>query len=343
MASMTVNDYIDVGTGGVHVATSWQFAKDKDFTLIIDESIKDYKNIKKWHSKLPKREEDKSSPDAEEYYTELDELWGRCKILVGETESEWFVVGPMSQRNQRVMVTDRTVENEEDPEGPLLTHEYMSNSTALGWTEEVFDQDDPDILGPIIKEPEPEEPEVEEIPEPEEDLEEQPGGDGMAGDPILPDMEFIPSEPEEDDTVIIPEEDEQQEPTPEEVPDQEVEEPTEQSETLPDTDADVTEPLEPLPNGQDTEGGVEQTEPAPESESIPEPEISEPAPEVVEPSPEEENTQPELVPDTEQTGTEQPSVPSEEPGDVVLPEQEQATGDPVDEGADLTPENPTKE
>lgn len=206
MASMTVNDYIDIGTGGTHVATSWQFAKDKDFTQIIDESIKDYTNVKKWHSKLPKRPEDKSTPDAEEYYTELDELWGRCKILVGETESDWFITGPMSQRKQRVMVIDRTVENDEDPEGPLLTNEYISNSTALGWTEEVFDQDDPDILGPIIPEPEPEEPN-EVIPEVEEEMEDEPGGDGCGGDPILPDMEFIPTEEEEDATVITPEED----------------------------------------------------------------------------------------------------------------------------------------
>ena len=201
MASMTVNDYIDVGTGGIHVATSWQFAKDKEFTQIIDESSNDYKNVKKWHSKLPKREEDKSSPGAEEYYTELDELWGRCKILVGETWSEWFVVGPMSQRKQRVMVTDRTIENEEDPEGPLLTNEYMSNSTALGWTKESFDQDDPEILGPVIPEPKPEESE-EKAPE----VEEVRGGDGLAGDPILPDMEYKPIVEEEDTTVIITDE-----------------------------------------------------------------------------------------------------------------------------------------
>ena len=296
MASMTVNDYIDVGTGGVHVATSWQFAKDKDFTQIIDESIKDYKNVKKWHSKLPKREEDKSSPDAEEYYTELDELWGRCKILVGETESEWFVIGPMSQRKQRVMVTDRTVENEEDPEGPLLTNEYMSNSTALGWTEELFDQDDPDILGPIFPEPEPEEPE-EEVPEVEEETEEEPGGDGMGGDPILPDMEFKPTEEEEDDTVIIPEE--------------EPEVPSEPG-------ADTEEP--PVIEGEGTTDGTTNEEGDTSGEDTPnvsEPEVDTgvPLPDVgtdedtsgeqlesVEPVPEEQEVQPSPDTDLEDTG-----------------------------------------
>lgn len=271
MASMTVNDYIDVGTGGVHVATSWQFAKDKDFTQIIDESIKDYKNVKKWHSKLPKRTEDKSSPEAEEYYTELDELWGRCKILVGETESDWFVIGPMSQRKQRVMVTDRTVENEEDPEGPLLTTEYMSNSTALGWTEEVFDQDDPDILGPII--PEPEEPE-EEVPEVEEETEEELGGDGMGGDPILPDMEFKPTEEEEDDTVIIPEE----EPSVPSEPGVDTEEPPvtdgTPSEEGESGSEDTSSQLEPEPEvnagtGEESDGEhVESTGPVPEEHEV---------------------------------------------------------------------------
>lgn len=193
MASLTVNSYIDIGTGGVHNMSSWQFAKDEEFTQIIDQSMEDEINIKKWHSKLPKREEDKSDPDAEEYYTELDVLWGRVKIRVGETWSDWYVIGPKSQRNQRVMVTDRAVENEEDPEGPLLRNDYMSNSTALGWTETVFDQDDPELLGPIIKTPEEEE-------EPEEESEEsttppteseQQEGDGMAGDPLPPGVDQI--------------------------------------------------------------------------------------------------------------------------------------------------------
>ena len=297
MASMTVNDYIDVGTGGMHVATSWQFAKDKDFTQIIDESIKDYKNVKKWHSKLPKRTEDKSSPEAEEYYTELDELWGRCKILVGETESDWFVVGPMSQRKQRVMVTDRTVENEEDPEGPLLTTEYMSNSTALGWTEEVFDQDDPDILGPIIPEPKPEEEENEEGTGEEsegategegtgveEETEEEQGGNGLGGDPVLPDMEFKPTEEEEDNTVIIPEE-----------------EPSVDTEQPSVSEGDVTpsEPEVDVEAGEESAGEqVESTEPVPEEQEV------QPAPDT----------------ETEPGSTEQDVGDSEDTGEIISPE-----------------------
>ena len=47
MAMISIKHYIDIGTGGVHNATSWQIAKDKDFTKIIDQSLKDKVNVKK--------------------------------------------------------------------------------------------------------------------------------------------------------------------------------------------------------------------------------------------------------------------------------------------------------
>ena len=51
---MEVLEYTDIGTGGEHDATSWQFAKDPDFTKIIDESLNDTVNVKKWVSMLPR-------------------------------------------------------------------------------------------------------------------------------------------------------------------------------------------------------------------------------------------------------------------------------------------------
>lgn len=101
MAYMQVLDYVDVGTGGEHDATSWQFAKDKDFTKIIDESLKDTVNIKKWHSMLPKLPEDGVG-----YYKDLDMLYGRFKIHVGDYESQWFEVDPKSQNYQEVVITE---------------------------------------------------------------------------------------------------------------------------------------------------------------------------------------------------------------------------------------------
>lgn len=150
MASIEVRSYIDIGTGSVHDATTWQFAKDKDFTKIISQSIKDKKNVKVWHDPLRKRPEDRINPDDEtECYTDEDEIWARVKIHCGETTSDWFVVGAASQLEQRVMVTDLT---ERDEDGKVIKKEYITNSTALGWTTKEFselDMQDPDILGPL--------------------------------------------------------------------------------------------------------------------------------------------------------------------------------------------------
>ena len=33
MAMISIKDYIDIGTGGVHNATSWQIAKDNHMSL----------------------------------------------------------------------------------------------------------------------------------------------------------------------------------------------------------------------------------------------------------------------------------------------------------------------
>jgi len=101
MAKILINDYIDVGTGGVHEATTWQVAKDPDFTKIIDESIEDYDNVTEWHSMLPKLPEDGSG-----YYADLDMLYARVKIHVNGYTSPWFVLEPKSQNIQDVIITE---------------------------------------------------------------------------------------------------------------------------------------------------------------------------------------------------------------------------------------------
>ena len=90
MAMISIKDYIDIGTGGVHNATSWQIAKDKDFTKIIDQSLKDKVNVKKWYSMLPKLPEDGPG-----YYADLDDY----------TE-DWFVLPPGNQNKQKVVITE---------------------------------------------------------------------------------------------------------------------------------------------------------------------------------------------------------------------------------------------
>ncbi len=54
MAKFVVDDYIDIGTGGPLGATSWRVFKDKEKTLLIDESIIEEKNLNNCHSPLPK-------------------------------------------------------------------------------------------------------------------------------------------------------------------------------------------------------------------------------------------------------------------------------------------------
>ena len=73
MAKFVVDDYIDIGTGGPLGATSWRVFKDKEKTILIDESIFDEKNLNYWHSPLPK--EDGSGEfyhDLEEFYLEVE-------------------------------------------------------------------------------------------------------------------------------------------------------------------------------------------------------------------------------------------------------------------------------
>jgi len=101
MAYMEVLEYTDIGTGGEHDATSWQFAKDPDFTKIIDESLNDTVNVKKWVSMLPKLPEDGVG-----YYKDLDKVYGRFKIHANGYVSQWFVVEPKSQNYQEVTITE---------------------------------------------------------------------------------------------------------------------------------------------------------------------------------------------------------------------------------------------
>jgi len=110
MAKIVINDYIDVGTGGFHNATSWQIAKDPDFNKVIDESLHDTTNVKEWHSMLPKLEEDKVNGESN-YYADLTELYARVKIHVDEHESPWFNVGPKNQNIQDIIITE---DGEED-------------------------------------------------------------------------------------------------------------------------------------------------------------------------------------------------------------------------------------
>lgn len=104
MAHIILDDFIDIGSGSDHDATSWQIATDSKFKNIIDESLHDTKNLTRWYTMVPK-------PGEEGYHADLKVLYARVKIHVREYESDWFVIGPMDQNDQQVVITE---EGEED-------------------------------------------------------------------------------------------------------------------------------------------------------------------------------------------------------------------------------------
>lgn len=112
--------YIDLGTQGKHNMTSWQVSKDRYFNKIIDESLEDPNNITEWKTPLLKLPEDRVDPNVEEWYSDLSTLYVRVKIHVGDVErgpddevtskkvrasSDWYVIGPLDQREQNIIVT----------------------------------------------------------------------------------------------------------------------------------------------------------------------------------------------------------------------------------------------
>ena len=109
MAKFVVDDYIDIGTGGPLGATSWRVFKDKEKTILIDESIFDEKNLNYWHSPLPK--EDGSG----EFYYDLEEFYIEVVMYFNITpgvkfsgyKSDVYTLGPFNQRDELIKITDK--------------------------------------------------------------------------------------------------------------------------------------------------------------------------------------------------------------------------------------------
>ena len=49
MAKFMITDYIDIGSGGPHGATTWRVFKDAAKTILLDKSIFDEVNKTTWH------------------------------------------------------------------------------------------------------------------------------------------------------------------------------------------------------------------------------------------------------------------------------------------------------
>lgn len=120
MATVIVKDYKDIGTGAVHDATTyvimkgWDKQYEKDpltYPKIIDKSIKNKKDYKKWKSPMPKLQEDLLDGEVlgEAFYSELDDIYVAIKIHVGKSESGWEISGPYTQKAQRVPITENGI------------------------------------------------------------------------------------------------------------------------------------------------------------------------------------------------------------------------------------------
>lgn len=100
VAKVVLGEFIDIGAGDDHDATSWQVALDKAFVNIIDESLHDTENLTEWYTMLP------MIGEPGRYYADETEIWARVKIHVKEHESPWFVIGPRDQNIQKVIITE---------------------------------------------------------------------------------------------------------------------------------------------------------------------------------------------------------------------------------------------
>lgn len=100
MAHFSLNDFIDINTKTFHDATSWQVALDQEFTQIIDQSLHDTVNLYIWVSMLPMI----GVPG--QYYADLDNLYARVKVHIGDEESPWYNMPPKNQNDQTILVTE---------------------------------------------------------------------------------------------------------------------------------------------------------------------------------------------------------------------------------------------
>lgn len=97
MATLYVDDYIDVGTKGYPTKCSWEVARDANFTDIIDSSYNDTVNVLTWNTPLP---------DGNGwFYSDLVNLYSRVKVFIDNTESPWFVLPVKNQQSQTIEIT----------------------------------------------------------------------------------------------------------------------------------------------------------------------------------------------------------------------------------------------
>lgn len=101
---IVIEDYISINAGTNHNATSYQVALDKDFTMIIDQTLKDTIHVKSWHTPLPKINESG-------FYSNLEKVHTRVTVWINDFESDWFILPIVNQRDQPIVVIEEGKEN----------------------------------------------------------------------------------------------------------------------------------------------------------------------------------------------------------------------------------------
>lgn len=107
MARFKFTDYYDLGTKGYSTAGTWEAALDSDFVNIIDSVDKDENARDVWIT--PLEYDDNGVTKA---YSDLDNIYVRCKMWIDNVVSDWFVLTPSNQNDQVVIYTEDGVEIE---------------------------------------------------------------------------------------------------------------------------------------------------------------------------------------------------------------------------------------
>lgn len=137
MARIIIEQFTEAFTSGDIHAVDWIIAKDKDYTKIIFESLKDTENIDQLITPLPKLQEDRREGDSE-FYNNLNELYIKVRLWSSNTVSNWYEIGPKSQQEQMVPITENNKIKEE------------KSSYELKWIFKPFDITQEDVLKPNI-------------------------------------------------------------------------------------------------------------------------------------------------------------------------------------------------
>ena len=99
MAAFYVDDYESFGCEGYPTAADWEVALDENFEQLIDSTYKDKYHVLSWHSKMPKI-------DGSGFYADLDIFYVRVRLYIDDRVSDWFLLPPENQNEQKVRYTE---------------------------------------------------------------------------------------------------------------------------------------------------------------------------------------------------------------------------------------------